>query len=177
MEKSGFLRDHFKSIHLSARLASSINESKFMEKIKDTFVAKNKDLPYKFHRLKEKFESKVKGKAKEVDKLCSKIKVVTGELSRNEQLEIKKNLIFENLCFSNYEKLLNLMKDLVDYFVMNFQLQNFVYMSGAYSFLEKEINRLICEHNEYVDTASLIGGCSTISDIISNFQFDSFKGD
>lgn len=177
MEVAKTFRKQFKSLRSSARLASSIKDNEFVEKIKETFLPKKQDLPYKFLQLKEVFEDKVLNKGKEVEELCSKIQVVTGKLSEAQEEDMKKDILFENLCLSNYEKLLKLMNDLISYFVNEFELRKYFYISHADAFLKEEINRLIEEHKEAFTPSTLIGGCSTICEIMLNYKFDEFQGE
>ena len=158
------------------RLSNKTDQDQFISKIEKTFIAKNKKLPFKFHRLNEKFENKVASKPKQIKKLFSDLRIINKQLTVDEQSKLMKCTVLENLCFLNYKELLNLINDLQTYFISNFELRNFIYLKDSREIIKNEIGLLIAKNKKYIDYELILNSCNLNYEVISNYTFDNIKG-
>jgi hypothetical protein len=178
MKNDSELIKHFKENKKQAdiRLSSKTNQDQFISKIEKTFIAKNKKLPFKFHRLNEKFENKFTSKPKEIKKLTSDLRIQNPNLTSAEKSQLVKSTLFENLCFLNYKEVLNLVNDLINYFVINFELKNFIYIKDSVELIKNEIQALMVKNNKYINYELILNSCNMNYEVISNYSFDNIKG-
>ena len=161
---------------LEIELSKETNQKEFTEQVKTTFISKKKTLPIKFYKLEKSFKKVLGAGDKKIKKIFSEIKVNKKKKSKLPVFELKEDLVYENLCFTNYKEFLNLVDEVVKYFTNKFELKHFLYLNKANQFVLNQLNLLIYKHQVDLESFEIVENINSNYKIVSEYSFENLKG-